>query len=432
MIKRLDVTSGDFGKLKGFLDSRNNLNNIHVIASVDRIINDVRKEGDSAVCRYTKEFDGVHIESSDLKVTKREIEEACQGIDRRIADIIKKAAANIREFHQKQKENSWFTAEKEGVILGQMYTPLQCVGIYVPAGTAPLPSSVLMNAIPAKVAGVDKIIMCTPPGKDGCVNPVILAAAREAGVDEIYKIGGAQAVAAMAFGTETVPKVDKITGPGNIYVAMAKKAVYGYCDIDMIAGPSEIAILADETANPSFAAADMLSQAEHDTMASAILVTTSHKLAEEVEKELEKQIQNLNRREIAFKSISTNGMIVIVSDMEQGAEVINMIAPEHLEICTAEPFSLLSSIRNAGAIFLGHYASEPLGDYFAGPNHVLPTSGTARFFSPLNVGDFIKKSSVIYYTKKALDKVKEDVVKFAEAEELDAHANAIKVRFKQD
>jgi histidinol dehydrogenase len=347
-------------------------------------------------------------------------------------EVIKKARDNIKSFHKKQKEKSWFVSEEEGVILGQMYTPLEKVGVYVPGGTAAYPSSVLMNIMPAKVAGVDKVIMTTPPGKDGKVNPVILVAANEAGADEIYKVGGAQAVAALAFGTETIPKVDKIVGPGNIYVAMAKRTVYGYCDIDMIAGPSEIMVVADETANPRFVAADLLSQAEHDVLASSILVTTSERVAKEVQKELGIQLEALDRKEIAQKSIEDYGALVIVDSIKDAAEVVNRIAPEHLEICMEEPFAALSWIRNAGAIFLGNYSSEPLGDYFAGPNHVLPTSGTARFFSPLNLSDFMKKSSIISYSKEALRKVKDDVILFAESEGLGAHANAIRVRFEKE
>ena len=400
-----------------------------IMETVDGIVDSVQCRGDEAVLEYTKRFDGVELTAETLKVAKQEIDDAYGKVDKELVEVIRRAKSNIENFHQKQKENYWFSTEKDGVILGQLYRPLQNVGVYVPGGTAAYPSSVLMNVIPAKVAGVEKVVMVTPPGKSG-INPAILVAANEAGVDEIYSVGGAQAIAALAFGTKTIPRVDKIVGPGNAYVAMAKRKVFGYCDIDMIAGPSEIAVVADESANPKFVAADLLSQAEHDVLASSILVTTSKELAKEVQAEIESQIANLSRKDILTKSINDYGAIVIVKDIESAVEVVNRIAPEHLELCVKEPFNLLSDIKNAGAIFLGHYASEPLGDYFAGPNHVLPTSGTARFFSPLNVGDFVKKSSVISYTKKALQTVKDDVILFAEAEGLTAHANAIRVRFE--
>ncbi|MDP4092984.1 MAG: histidinol dehydrogenase [Bacillota bacterium] len=412
------------------LQSRNKLENGDVLARVSEILDNIRKNGDLALSNYTKLFDGVEIDQKALRVKKEEIDKAYAEIDPELIKVIKRSGENIRDFHAKQKENSWFTSEKEGIILGQVLRPLEKVGVYVPGGTAALASSVLMNILPAKVAGVEKIVMATPPRKDGTIHPAILVAANEAGADEIYKMGGAQAIAALAFGTETIPKVDKIFGPGNIYVATAKRMVYGYCDIDMFAGPSEITIVADDSADPVYVAADLLSQAEHDILASAILVTDSEKLALAVRDELEIQVGKLPRRDIAGKSISDYGAIVITSSLEATLGVVNQIAPEHLELCVKEPFELLGSVKNAGAIFLGHYAPEPLGDYMAGPNHVLPTSGTARFFSPLNVGDFIKKSSVISYSRKALEAVKDDVIRFAEAEGLTAHANAIKVRFK--
>jgi len=432
LIKVIDLRKGKDSDIFESLASRSHMEHGDVLRRVEDIVNNVREKKDKAVLEYTAMFDKVELSASDLKVTGGEIEKAYTKVDSKLVEVIKKARDNIKSFHKKQKEKSWFVSEEEGVILGQMYTPLEKVGVYVPGGTAAYPSSVLMNIMPAKVAGVKKIVMTTPPGKDGKVNPAILVAANEAGADEIYKVGGAQAVAALAFGTETIPKVDKIVGPGNIYVAMAKRTVYGYCDIDMIAGPSEIMVVADETANPRFVAADLLSQAEHDVLASSILVTTSERVAKEVQKELGIQLEALDRKEIAQKSIEDYGALVIVDSIKDAAEVVNRIAPEHLEICMEEPFAALSWIRNAGAIFLGNYSSEPLGDYFAGPNHVLPTSGTARFFSPLNLSDFMKKSSIISYSKEALRKVKDDVILFAESEGLGAHANAIRVRFEKE
>jgi histidinol dehydrogenase len=430
MISIIDIRSNKESELYSKLVSRSQLDNGDVLKTVEEIIKDIKQNGDKAVLKYSGLFDKAELTAETQRVTADEINEAYHEVDEKFIEVIKKAKANIESFHMKQKENSWFTTEKEGVILGQLYRPIETVGVYVPGGTAAYPSSVLMNTIPAKVAGVEKVVMATPPAKDGKVNQAILAAAKVAGVDEIYKVGGAQAIAALALGTETIPKVDKIVGPGNIYVAMAKKMVYGYCDIDMIAGPSEILVVADGSANPLFVAADLLSQAEHDVLASAILVTTSEKLAKDVQAELERQLGYLERKEILIKSLTDYGAIVIVESVDEAVKVVNTIAPEHLELCVEEPFNLLASIKNAGAIFLGNYASEPLGDYFAGPNHVLPTSGTARFFSPLNVSDFIKKSSVISYTRKALEAVKEDVILFAEKEGLTAHANAIRVRFK--
>ncbi len=429
MIDIFDARKDNIDGLFKKLSQRSQMELGDIFRRVEDVVNNVKANGDKALIEYTAKFDKVELGKDKIKVSDEEISSAYAKVDKKLIDVIRRAKSNIEDFHGKQKENSWFTTGNNGVLLGQLYRPLEVVGVYVPGGTAAYPSSVLMNVVPAKVAGVKRVIMVTPPKSEG-VNPAILVAAKEAGVDEIYCIGGAQAVAALAFGTETVPKVDKIVGPGNAYVAMAKKMVYGYCDIDAIAGPSEISIIADASANPKYLAADLLSQAEHDILASAILVTTSEKLAGEVQTELERQIGYLTRKDIIRQSIDNNSAIVITDDLDKAVEIINNIAPEHLELCVEEPLALLDSVKNAGAIFLGHYASEPLGDYFAGPNHVLPTSGTARFFSPLNVGDFIKKSSVISYTRKALQGVKDDVILFAEAEGLDAHANAIKVRFE--
>lgn len=396
---------------------------------VNDIITSVRIDRDKALFDYTKKFDGADIDADNIRVTKEEIEEAYKLVDEKLIDVIRKALVNIRKYHEKQVQNSWFTTE-DGIILGQKVTALERAGVYVPGGKAVYPSSVLMNVLPAKVAGVDKIVMCTPPGKDGKVYPSTLVAANEAGVDEIYKVGGAQAIAAMAFGTESVPKVDKIVGPGNIYVALAKKAVFGYVSIDSIAGPSEILVLADETANPRFVAADLLSQAEHDEMASAILITTSQEIAEKVSEEVDKFVSVLSRKEIIQKSLDNYGYILVADNMEDAIDAVNAIASEHMEIVTKDPFAIMTKVRNAGAIFVGEYSSEPLGDYFAGPNHVLPTNGTAKFFSPLGVDDFIKKSSVIAYSKEALEKVHTDIEQFATCEQLTAHANSIKVRFE--
>jgi len=400
-----------------------------VMKTVGEIIENVRLDGDMALIEYTRKFDGVELKPGMLRVAPREMEEACAHVDGRLIEAIKNAKRNIERFHEKQKEKSWFLAEDEGAFLGQLCRPLETVGIYVPGGAAAYPSSVLMNAVPAKVAGVRRIVMVTPPRDDGSIDPAILAAACEAGVDEIYRIGGAQAIAALAVGTETVPKVDKVAGPGNIYVACAKKAVYGCCDVDMIAGPSEILVIADDTADARFVAADLLSQAEHDRMASAILATVSERLAIGVKEEIERQIRLLERKDIMEDSLRAYGAVVIVETMEEAVGLADMIAPEHLELCVAEPFALLASVKNAGAVFLGHYSTEPLGDYMAGPNHVLPTGGTARFFSPLGVGDFMKKINVVSYTKEALEKVKDDIAVLAEAEGLTAHANAVKIRF---
>lgn len=401
-------------------------------AAVSEIIGAVKDKGDEALFSYTKRFDGIELNAASVRVTSEEIEEAYTQVDEGLLGIIRKAIENIRVYHEKQKQYSWFDSTPQGTILGQKVTPLERVGVYVPGGKAAYPSSVLMNIIPAKVAGVEKIIMVTPPDREGRVTPTTLVAAKEAGADEIYKVGGAQAIAALAYGTESIPKVHKIVGPGNIYVALAKKAVYGHVSIDSIAGPSEILVLADETANPRYVAADLLSQAEHDELASAILVTTSKELAKEVKKEIEGFLQVLSRREILEKSLENYGYILIADTMETAIDTVNEIASEHLEIVTKDPFQTMTKIKNAGAIFLGEYSSEPLGDYFAGPNHVLPTNGTAKFFSPLSVDDFIKKSSIISYSKEALYPVHQDIVSFAKAEGLTAHANSIAVRFEKE
>ena len=397
---------------------------------VQEIIDQVKEKGDEAVFAYTEKFDKARITGDNVRVTKAEIEEARAMVNPELLRVMERAMENIRDYHQKQVRHSWFDSREDGVILGQKQTALESVGVYVPGGKAAYPSSVLMNIIPAEVAGVKRIVMVTPPGKDGKVNPVTLTAAHLAGATEVYKVGGAQAVAALAFGTESIPRVHKIVGPGNIFVALAKKAVYGHVSIDSIAGPSEILVLADETANPKYVAADLLSQAEHDELASAILVTTSQKLAKEVSEQVERFLEKLSRREILEKSLRKFGYILVAESMEEAIETANEIASEHLEIMTKNPFEVMTKIRNAGAIFMGEYSSEPLGDYFAGPNHVLPTNGTAKFFSPLGVEDFVKRSSVIYYSREALEPVYKDIVTFAQAEHLTAHANSIKVRFE--
>ena len=397
--------------------------------SVREILDAVRERRDEALFEYTKRFDGADINASNILVTEGEIEEAYGMVDPNLLEVILKALVNIRSYHEKQMQYSWFDSKPDGTLLGQKVTALQRIGIYVPGGKAAYPSSVLMNVMPAKVAGVEEIIMVTPPGKDGRVTPTTLVAAKEAGVDKIYKAGGAQAVGALAYGTESIPKVDKIVGPGNIYVALAKKAVYGHVSIDSIAGPSEILVLADKTANPRYAAADLLSQAEHDELASAILVTTSMELAKQVSEWVKRFTEELSRGEIIQKSLNNYGHILVADNMEEAIDAANEIASEHLEIMTADPFNVMTKIRNAGAIFIGEYSSEPLGDYFAGPNHVLPTNGTAKFFSPLSVDDFIKKSSIISYSREALEKIHTDIEQFAEAEHLTAHANSIRVRF---
>ena len=397
---------------------------------VAAIVDDVRKRKNKAVFEYTEKFDHAKIDASNIKVTKEELEEAYTQVDPELIEVIRKALVNIRSYHEKQKRTSWFDSKEDGTLLGQKITPLARVGVYVPGGKAVYPSSVLMNIVPAKVAGVGKIIMTTPCNAEGKVNPTTLVAANEAGADEVYKVGGAQAIAALAFGTESIEKVDKIVGPGNIYVALAKKAVYGFVNIDSIAGPSEILVLADETANPRYVAADLLSQAEHDEMASAILITTSMELAKKVSEEVDGFVKVLSRKDIITKSLEQFGYILVAETMQDAIDAANEIASEHLEIVTANPFEVMTRIRNAGAIFIGEYSSEPLGDYFAGPNHVLPTNGTSRFFSPLNVDDFVKKSSIVYYSREALEAVHEDIEKFAKAEQLTAHANSIHVRFE--
>ena len=400
-------------------------------AAVGEILSNVRANKDAALFKYTKDFDKADINASNIVVTKEEIEEAYTKVDPKLVNVIRKALKNIKEYHEKQKQYSWFDSKPDGTILGQKVTALSRVGVYVPGGKAAYPSSVLMNVIPAKVAGVEQIIMCTPPDHEGKVYPTTLVAANEAGVDVIYKAGGAQAIAAMAYGTESVPKVDKICGPGNIYVALAKKAVFGYVSIDSVAGPSEILVIADETATPRYVAADLLSQAEHDEMASAILITTSNELAQKVSDEIDGFLKELSRSEIISKSLDNYGYILLVDNIDDAVDAANEIASEHLEIVTKDPFNTMTKIKNAGAIFLGEYSSEPLGDYFAGPNHVLPTNGTAKFFSALSVDDFIKKSSIISYSRNALEEIHNDIETFATAEHLTAHANSIKVRFEK-
>lgn len=401
-------------------------------AAVADILANVKEKGDEALFSYTKEFDKVEVTPETIRVTEEEIEEAYKAVDASLLEVIRKALVNIRSYHEKQRQNSWFTSTENGTMLGQKVTPLNRVGVYVPGGKAVYPSSVLMNIVPAKVAGVPHIVMTTPPGKDGKVNPSTLVAAKEAGADEIYKVGGAQAIGALAYGTASIPKVDKIVGPGNIFVALAKKAVYGHVSIDSIAGPSEILVLADETANAHYVAADLLSQAEHDEMASAILITTSTELAQNVEKEIEGYLKVLSRKEIIEKSLENFGYILIAEDMDEAIEAANEIASEHMEIVTKNAFEVMMKVRNAGAIFIGEYSSEPLGDYFAGPNHVLPTNGTAKFFSALSVDDFIKKSSIVYYSKSALREIHKDIIQFASSEQLTAHANSIAVRFEEE
>ena len=423
----IDIRDKDFSKLKFFLNSRRD-DKKDVNETVGKILKDVREKGDAALKYYTEKFDKVVLD--DFKVKNDEIKEAYQAVDDDLVRIIKEASENIFDFHRRQKPENILYEKEEGIKLGMLRRPLTSAGVYVPGGTAPLPSSVLMNVIPAKVAGVKRIAMATPPDSSGKINPVILVAAKEAGADEIYKVGGAQAIAAFAYGTETIKKVDKITGPGNIYVATAKQTIFGVCDIDMIAGPSEILIIADETANPEFLAADLLSQAEHDRLASSILITSNKEIADKTKEEVARQLDLLPRREIAASSINNFGAIVLVSDIEDGIKAANEAAPEHFELCVKEPFSYLDKIENAGAIFLRHYTPEALGDYYAGPNHVLPTAGTARFFSPLNVWDFMKQTSVISYSKKAFLACGKDVEAFAMAEGLDAHARSVRVRLK--
>lgn len=399
--------------------------------TVRDILEEVKQRKDAALFEYTQKFDHVMLSADTVKVTEAEMEEALKEVPQEFIGVLERAAENIRVFHEKQKRLSWFDTQENGTLLGQKFTPLQTVGVYVPGGKAAYPSSVLMNIIPAKVAGVERIVMVTPPGKDGRVNPGTLAAAKVAGVDEVYKVGGAQAIAALAYGTESIPKADKICGPGNIFVALAKKAVYGQVSIDSIAGPSEILVLTDETANPSYVAADLLSQAEHDEMASSIMITTSKELAKQVSAEVERMTEQLERKDIIRKSLDNFGMIFVAESMADAIDAANEIASEHLEILTKNPYETMTKIKNAGAIFLGEYSSEPLGDYFAGPNHILPTNGTAKFFSPLNVDDFVKKSSIIAYSYDALKEVHEDIIYFAKQEGLTAHANSIAVRFPE-
>ncbi|MBR1692686.1 MAG: histidinol dehydrogenase [Lachnospiraceae bacterium] len=401
-------------------------------STVAEIIENVKKNGDQALFAYTEKFDKCKMGKDNFIVTEAEFDEAFAFVGEEFVNVLKKAAANIREYHEKQVRNSWFDAKEDGTILGQKITPLDKVGVYVPGGKAAYPSSTLMNVIPARVAGVGRLVMATPPGADGKVNPGILAAAKIAGVDTIYKVGGAQAIAALAFGTELVEKVDKIVGPGNMFVALAKKAVYGYVNIDSIAGPSEILVLADESANPRYVAADLLSQAEHDELASAILITTSERLAEEVSSQVSTFVKGLERKAIIENSLDNYGYILLADSMDDAIDAANEIASEHLEILTRNPFQTMTKIRHAGAMFLGEYSSEPLGDYFAGPNHVLPTNGTARFFSPLGVDDFIKKSSIISYSREALELIHNDIELFAKKEGLTAHANSIAVRFENE
>ena len=429
-MRTLKLTEETKNELLGNLLNRNPGSFSEYEKTVNDIIENVRNNGDKAIFEYTSNFDKCEITADTIKVTEDEIRKAYNALDPKFIEVMKKSAENIRSFHEKQKRNSWIETRVDGSILGQRILPVEISGVYVPGGKAAYPSSVLMNVVPAKVAGVERIIMCTPPQKDGSVNPGTLVAANIAGVDEVYKVGGAQAIAAMAFGTESVPKVDKITGPGNIFVALAKKACFGHVSIDSIAGPSEILVLADETANPRYVAADLLSQAEHDEMASAILVTTSQALADEVSAEIDGFLQTLERADIIKKSLENYGYIFVADNMQDAIDAANAVASEHLEIITANPFETMTKIKNAGAIFLGDYSSEPLGDYYAGPNHILPTNRTARFFSPLNVDDFMKKTSIISYSRDALSKVHKDIELFAKEEGLTAHANSIAVRFE--
>jgi histidinol dehydrogenase len=429
-MRTLKLTEDTKKELLGNLLNRNPGSYGEYEETVNGIINDIRKNGDKALFEYTEKFDKCVIDASSIRITKEEIEEAYRALDPEFVEVMKRSAENIRAFHEKQKRNTWIDTKEDGSILGQRILPIEISGVYVPGGKAAYPSSVLMNVIPAKVAGVERIVMCTPPGKDGKVNPGTLVAADIAGVTEGYKVGGAQAIAAMAFGTESVPKVDKITGPGNIFVALAKKACFGHVSIDSIAGPSEILVLADESANARYVAADLLSQAEHDEMASAILITTSQELADNVSKEIDGFLQTLSRADIIKKSLDNYGYIFVADNMEDAIEAANAVASEHLEIITVNPYETMTKIKNAGAIFLGDYSSEPLGDYYAGPNHILPTNRTARFFSPLSVDDFVKKTSIISYSRAALEKVHSDIELFAKQEGLTAHANSIAVRFE--
>ncbi|MCI9419027.1 MAG: histidinol dehydrogenase [Eubacterium sp.] len=430
-MKRLQVNDASLENMLETLLKRSPNQYDEYQQKVTEILEQVRQKGDEALFAYTKQFDGADISKESIRVTEDEIDEAYSLVDDGLIDVMKKSLANIRDFHEKQMQKSWIDTRDDGVILGQRVTPLASAGVYVPGGKAAYPSSVLMNIIPAKVAGVERIVMTTPPEADGKVTPVTLVAAHLAGATEVYKVGGAQAVAALAYGTESIAKVAKICGPGNIFVALAKKSVYGHVSIDSIAGPSEILVLADESANPRYVAADLLSQAEHDELASAILVTTSEELADRVETEIEGFLKQLSRADIIRKSLDQYGYLLVASDMEHAVRAVNEIASEHLEILTKHPYDTMTRVKNAGAIFLGEYSSEPLGDYFAGPNHVLPTNGTAKFFSPLGVDDFIKKSSLISYSREALEEIHEDIIRFAKAEGLTAHANSISVRFEK-
>ncbi|AIS52997.1 histidinol dehydrogenase HisD [Thermoanaerobacter kivui] len=427
MIEIFDFRKGIDNGILQKLHNRSKLENKEIAKKVEEIISNVRERKDKALFEYTYMFDGINLDKSTVKVTKEEIKNAYKEVEGEFLKAIDKAIKNITEFHEKQKQSTWMDF-KEGIVYGQIIRPLSQVGIYVPGGTAAYPSSVLMNGIPAKVAGVERIVMVSPASKKG-INPYVLVAADRIGINEIYKVGGAQAVAALAFGTESIPKVDKIVGPGNIFVAMAKRALYGHVDIDMVAGPSEVLVIADETANPKYVAADLLSQAEHDVMASSILVTTSLEVAQQVKIEIERQMEYLERKEIIEKSLKNFGAIIVVNDLQEAIGIANDIAPEHLELNISNAFEIIGEIKNAGAVFVGEYSPEPLGDYLAGPNHVLPTSGTARFFSPLSVTDFIKKMNILYYSKDSLREVKEDVITLANSEGLTAHANSIKVRF---
>mgnify|MGYP002770373122 FL=1 len=431
-MKVVNITEDSIKDLLKSLLKRSPINYREQEDAVNNILTNVKDNGDLALFEYTEKFDKVKLTAETIKVTDEEIAEAYEQVDGELIRVIRLAMKNIEDYHEMQKEESWFDSKPDGTILGQKITPLSRVGVYVPGGKAAYPSSVLMNVIPAKVAGVDEIIMCTPPGHDGKVYPTTLVSAKEAGVDTIYKVGGAQAIGALAYGTESIPQVDKIVGPGNIFVALAKKAVFGYTGIDSVAGPSEILVLADETANPRYVAADLLSQAEHDQLASAILVTTSLEVAEKVQAEIEGFVKDLERKDIIQASLDNYGYILIAEDMDTAIDAVNTIASEHLEIVTKDPFGTMTKVRNAGAIFLGESSSEPLGDYFAGPNHVLPTNGTARFFSPLGVDTFVKKSSIISYSRDALRNIHNEIETFAKAEGLTAHANSIKVRFEDE
>ena len=431
-MQKIKLTAESFGTIQKNLLKRSTDSYPEQEAAVEEILTSIKERGDEAVLAYEKKFDKCTLTSQTLKVTEEEIREAYSVVDPALVETIRRSEARIRAFHEHERQESWFMTESNGMVLGQRVTPLGRVGVYVPGGKAAYPSTVLMNVVPAHVAGVPRIIMCTPPGKDGKVTPTTLVAAHIAGVHEIYKIGGAQAIGALAYGTDSVPKVDKITGPGNIYVAIAKRRVYGHVSIDSVAGPSEVTVLADETANAHYVAADLLSQAEHDQLASPILVTTSEKLADDVNREIDEYLKKLSRREIIEKSIENFGRILLTDTLDEAIEAVNEIAPEHLEIETVDAFLTMTKVRNAGAIFIGPYSSEPLGDYFAGPNHVLPTNGTAKFFSALSVDDFVKKSSIIYSSREALDPLHEEIIRFAKAESLTAHANAIAVRFDEE